>query len=32
VEWYHAHAGWWQEILTGEYRAYYARQYGERTP
>jgi len=32
VEWYHAHAAWWQEILTGEYRAYYARQYGERTP
>jgi len=32
VEWYRAHAAWWQEILTGEYRAYYARQYGERTP
>jgi dTDP-glucose 4,6-dehydratase len=32
VEWYRAHAAWWQEILTGEYRAYYARQYGERSP
>ncbi len=32
VEWYHAHRAWWQEILSGEYRAYYARQYGEGTP
>ena len=31
VEWYRQHEGWWQEILTGEYRSYYQRQYGERT-
>ncbi len=31
VEWYQAHQAWWQEILSGEYRAYYARQYGEGT-
>jgi len=29
VDWYDAHRAWWQEILSGEYRAYYARQYGE---
>ncbi len=32
VEWYRQHEAWWQEILSGEYRAYYARQYGERVP
>jgi dTDP-glucose 4,6-dehydratase len=32
VEWYRRHEAWWQEILTGEYRSYYERQYGERTP
>jgi dTDP-glucose 4,6-dehydratase len=31
VEWYHGHGAWWQEILSGDYRAYYARQYGEGT-
>jgi dTDP-glucose 4,6-dehydratase len=31
VEWYRTHPSWWQEILSGEYRAYYQRQYGERT-
>jgi dTDP-glucose 4,6-dehydratase len=31
VEWYRTHPAWWQEILSGEYRAYYARQYGEVT-
>ena len=29
VEWYRTHPAWWQEILAGEYRRYYARQYGE---
>jgi dTDP-glucose 4,6-dehydratase len=29
VEWYRAHPTWWQEILSGEYQAYYQRQYGE---
>jgi dTDP-glucose 4,6-dehydratase len=32
VEWYRRHEVWWQEILSGEYRAYYERQYGERVP
>ena len=32
VEWYRRHEAWWQEILSGEYRSYYQRQYGERTP
>ncbi|OGB92595.1 MAG: dTDP-glucose 4,6-dehydratase [candidate division NC10 bacterium RIFCSPLOWO2_02_FULL_66_22] len=31
VEWYRAHPAWWLEILSGEYRAYYQRQYGEGT-
>ncbi len=31
VEWYQAHSTWWQQILSGEYHAYYARQYGEGT-
>ena len=31
VEWYRRHEAWWQEILSGEYRSYYQRQYGERT-
>jgi dTDP-glucose 4,6-dehydratase len=30
VEWYRRNEAWWQEILSGEYRAYYARQYGGR--
>jgi dTDP-glucose 4,6-dehydratase len=29
VEWYRTHEGWWQPILSGEYRTYYERQYGE---
>ncbi len=29
VEWYRAHPAWWLDILSGEYRAYYQRQYGE---
>jgi dTDP-glucose 4,6-dehydratase len=29
VEWFRTHAAWWQEILSGEYRSYYERQYGE---
>jgi dTDP-glucose 4,6-dehydratase len=28
VEWYRRHEAWWQEILSGEYRAYYDAQYG----
>ncbi len=32
VEWYRRHEAWWQEILSGEYRAYYERQYGARVP
>lgn len=31
VEWYRRHEAWWQEILSGEYRAYYERQYGGRS-
>jgi dTDP-glucose 4,6-dehydratase len=30
VEWYRRHEAWWREILSGEYRAYYAQQYGDR--
>ncbi len=29
VEWFRTHPDWWQEILSGEYRTYYQRQYGE---
>jgi dTDP-glucose 4,6-dehydratase len=32
VEWYRAHPVWWQEILSGDYRTYYQRQYGETPP
>jgi len=28
VAWYREHAGWWEPIRSGEYRAYYERQYG----
>ena len=31
VAWYRDHRGWWERILSGEYRAYYERQYGART-
>jgi dTDP-glucose 4,6-dehydratase len=30
VEWYRRHEAWWQEIVSGAYREYYARQYGDR--
>lgn len=30
VEWYRANRAWWEPIKTGEYRAYYERQYAER--
>jgi dTDP-glucose 4,6-dehydratase len=30
VEWYGANRGWWERILSGEYRHYYERQYGGR--
>jgi len=31
VAWYRQHRGWWERILSGEYRAYYERQYGGRS-
>ncbi len=31
IEWYLTHRDWWQEIVSGEYRNYYARMYGDRT-
>ncbi|HXD95964.1 MAG TPA: dTDP-glucose 4,6-dehydratase [Candidatus Acidoferrum sp.] len=30
VRWYHEHAAWWQPLKSGEFRAYYERQYGQR--
>jgi dTDP-glucose 4,6-dehydratase len=30
VSWYREHRSWWEPIKTGEYRAYYEAQYGER--
>jgi dTDP-glucose 4,6-dehydratase len=30
VEWYRANPGWWRPIKSGEFRAYYQRQYGSR--
>ncbi len=30
IAWYLEHREWWQEIVTGEYQAYYARMYGSR--
>ncbi len=30
VRWYMDHRGWWERILTGAYREYYAKQYGAR--
>ncbi|MEE8423926.1 MAG: dTDP-glucose 4,6-dehydratase [Thermodesulfobacteriota bacterium] len=30
IEWYVSHEQWWQRIISGEYREYYQRQYGER--
>jgi dTDP-glucose 4,6-dehydratase len=31
VHWYAERRGWWERILSGEYRDYYERQYGART-
>jgi dTDP-glucose 4,6-dehydratase len=31
VRWYVEHRAWWERILTGAYREYYAAQYGART-
>jgi dTDP-glucose 4,6-dehydratase len=28
VRWYEAHRAWWEHVLSGEYRAYYEKQYG----
>jgi len=28
VAWYEGHRGWWERIISGEYRHYYERQYG----
>jgi dTDP-glucose 4,6-dehydratase len=30
VRWYGAHTAWWQPLKSGEFRAYYERQYGQR--
>jgi dTDP-glucose 4,6-dehydratase len=30
VEWYRGNRAWWEPLKSGEYRAYYARQYAER--
>src|SRR5438067_1293493 len=30
VEWYKGHEAWWRPLKSGEFRAYYARQYGPR--
>jgi dTDP-glucose 4,6-dehydratase len=30
IDWYAEHRGWWERIKSGEYRKYYAQQYGER--
>jgi dTDP-glucose 4,6-dehydratase len=30
VSWYTDHRGWWEQIKSGEYRAYYERQYADR--
>ena len=32
VTWYARHEKWWRRVKSGEYRAYYARQYGADTP
>ena len=28
VDWYRANEAWWEPIRSGEYRAYYEKQYG----
>lgn len=30
IDWYLAHRDWWEQIVSGEYRAYYQRMYGGR--
>ena len=30
IAWYLENRGWWEEIVSGEYRAYYERMYGNR--
>ena len=30
IDWYLKHEDWWQPIVTGEYRNYYERMYGNR--
>jgi dTDP-glucose 4,6-dehydratase len=30
VDWYRENAAWWEPIRSGDYRAYYERQYGSR--
>lgn len=32
VSWYRENPGWWRRIKSGEYKEYYARQYGSRAP
>jgi len=29
IDWYNENRGWWQKIKSGEYRAYYEKQYGK---
>jgi dTDP-glucose 4,6-dehydratase len=31
VRWYVENRGWWERVMSGEYRSYYQRQYGDRT-
>jgi dTDP-glucose 4,6-dehydratase len=31
VRWYAEHRGWWERIISGEYREYYVKQYGTRS-
>ena len=31
VAWYRDNRGWWEPIRSGDYRAYYERQYGSRS-
>jgi dTDP-glucose 4,6-dehydratase len=30
VRWYREHEAWWRPLKSGEFRAYYERQYGNR--
>jgi dTDP-glucose 4,6-dehydratase len=30
VDWYRDHVGWWEQARSGDWEAYYERQYGDR--